>query len=227
MKKTLSIIISAIILVSSVFSVTAFAADKTRTETLFEKYNETKEIAVTLQAGDIPLFGANSDASDTIYIKDDMAAYEYNAGFINIRVVFDGEEIVAFIPSFPYIHVKLESKALGSLDISGLLEEASKVTLGVLNHVDTYEEELGGIKYTVEEYNDRAQVTSKFYYQNDELKILRVEDKKTFSVQNTYFDSISFEVEDDIFELPFISFDLTPLLQGLFIALLGSVALPV
>ena len=48
MKKALSIIISAIILVSSVFSVTAFAADKTKTETLFEKYNETKEIAVTL-----------------------------------------------------------------------------------------------------------------------------------------------------------------------------------
>lgn len=225
MKKTLSIIIATVILIMSVFSVNAFAAS-TKTDTLINKINETKEIAVTLEAGDIPLFGGNSNASDTIYIKDDKAAYEYNAGFINVRVVLDDDEIIAFIPAFPYIHVKLESKALGSLDISGLLEEASKITMGVLNYVGTYDEELGGIKYTVEEYNDRAQVTSKFYYQNDELKILKVEDAKTHSVQNTYFKDIKFEVDDSIFELPLISFDVTPLLQGVFIALLGS-ALPV
>lgn len=225
MKKTLSIIIATVILVMSVFSVNAFAAN-TRTDTLINKINETKEIAVTLEAGDIPLFGSNSNASDTIYIKDDKAAYEYNAGFINVRVVLDDGEIIAFLPIFPYIHVKLDSKALGSVDIWGLIEEVSNITMGVLNYVGTYEEELGGIKYTVEEYNDRAQVTSKFYYQNDELKILKVEDKQTHSVQNTYFKDIKFEVDDSIFELPLISLDVTPVLQGLFIALLGS-ALPV
>ena len=225
MNKALSIIMSVILIVS-VFSLNAFAAT-TKTETLLNNLNEKKEVAVTLTAGDIPLFGANSDATDTIYIKGDKAAYEYKAGFINVRVVLDGDKIVAFIPAFPYIHVKLETKALGSINIEALIEEATNLTSGVLNYVDTYEEELGGVKYTVEEYNDRAQVTSKFYYQNDELKILRVEDKKTLSVQNTYFESIGFEVDDSIFELPLISFDVTPLLQGLFVALLGSSLLPV
>lgn len=226
MKKTLSIIIASIILVMSVFSVNAFAAE-TKTDALLKQLKDSKEVAISLQAGDIPLFGSNSNASDTFYVKGDKAAYEYKAGFINVRVVLDGDEIIAFIPEFPYIHVKLETKALGSINISKLIEEATNLTSGVLNYVDTYEEEIGGVKYTVEEYNDRAQVTSKFYYQNDELKILKVNDKKTFSNQNTYFESISFEVDDSIFELPIISFDVTPLLQGLFIALLGSSLLPV
>lgn len=222
MKKTLSIIIATIILVMSFFSVNAFATDTTKTEALLDKLNDSKEVAVSLKAGDIPLFGSNSDASDTIYIKDNMAAYEYNAGFINVRVVLDGDEIIAFIPAFPYIHVKLESSAIGSVDIWGLIEEATNVTMGVLAYVDTYEEEVGGVKYTVEEFNDRAQVTSKFYYKDDALKILKVEDKQTNSVQNTYFENIEFEVDDSIFELPLISFDVTPILQGLFISLLGS-----
>lgn len=226
MKKTLSIIIATIILVMSVFSVNAFAAE-TKTDALLGKLKESKEVAVSLQAGDIPLFGENSDATDTFYIKGDKAAYEYKAGFINVRVVFDGDKVIAFIPSIPFIHVKLETKALGSINIGALIEEATNLTSGVLAYVDTYEEELGGIKYTVEEYNDRAQVTSKFYYQNDELKILKVEDKKTLSVQNTYFENIEFEVDDSIFELPLVSFDVTPLLQGLFIAILGSSLLPV
>ncbi len=222
MKKALSIIIATIILVMSFFSVNAFAADTTKTEALLDKLNDSKEVAVSLKAGDIPLFGSNSDASDTIYIKDDMAAYEYNAGFINVRVVLDGDEIIAFLPIFPYIHVKLESSALGSVDIWGLIEEATKVTKGVLAYVDTYEEEVDGVKYTVEEFNDRAQVTSKFYYKDDALKILKVEDKQTNSVQNTYFENISFDVDDSIFKLPAISFDLTPILKGLFVAILGS-----
>ncbi len=222
MKKALSIIISTIILVMSFFSVNAFAADTTKTEALLDKLNNSKEVAVSLKAGDIPLFGSNSNASDTIYIKDDMAAYEYNAGFINVRVVLDGDEIIAFLPTFPFIHVKLESSALGSVDIWGLIEEATKITKGVLAYVDTYEEEVDSIKYTVEEFNDRAQVTSKFYYKDDTLKILKVEDKQTNSVQNTYFENISFDVDDSIFKLPAISFDLTPILKGLFVALLGS-----
>lgn len=222
MKKIISVSIAAVLLVMSVFSVNAFAADTTKTEALLDKLNTSKEVAVSLKAGDIPLFGSNSDASDTVYIKGDKAAYEYNAGFLSVRVVLDGDEIIAYVPAFPFVHVKLESSALGSVDIWGLIEDATKVTMGVLAYVDTYEEELGGVKYTVEEFNDRAQVTSKFYYQNDELKLLNVVDKQTNSVQNTYFESISFDVDDSIFELPAISFDLTPVLQGLFLALIAA-----
>lgn len=219
MKKTLSFIMS-VILIISVFSLNAFAAT-TKTETLVDKINTEKEVAVTLTAGDIPLFGANSDATDTIYIKDDKAAYDYNAGFINIRVVLDDDEIIAFLPVFPYVHVKLDSKAIGSVDIWGIIDEATNITFGVLNYVGSYEEEFEGKTYYVEEFNDRAQVTSKFYYDGDDLKILNVTDKKTNSVQNTYFEDIRFEVDDSIFKLPLISFDMTPVLSALFLSLLA------
>ena len=220
MKKALSIIMSVILIVS-VFSLNAFAAT-TKTETLLNNLNEKKEVAVTLTAGDIPLFGANSDATDTIYIKGDKAAYDYNAGFINARVVLDDDEIIAFLPALPYVHVKLDSKAIGSVDIWGIIDEATNVTFGVLQFVKSYEEDVDGKTYYVEEFNDRAQVTSKFYYDGDDLKILKVYDAKTNSVQNTYFEDISFEVDDGIFKLPLISFDMTPILQGLFIALLAA-----
>lgn len=222
MKKTLSVILATIILVMSVFSVNAFAAETTKTEALLAKLNDSQEVAVTLGAGDIAIFGKDSDSKDIIYIKDDKAAYEYNAGFLSVRVVLEDDEIIAFFPAFPYIHVKLDTASIGSVDIWELIEKATDITMGILAYVDTYAETVDGKTYTVEEFNDRAQVTSKFYYEGDHLKILKVEDKQYKSVQYTYFDNIEFSVDDSIFELPLISFDLTPILKGVFIALLGS-----
>lgn len=220
MKKALSILMSVILIVS-LFSLNAFAAT-TKTRELLDKLNTEKEVSVALRAGDIPLFGLASNSTDTIYIKGDKVAYEYKAGFINARVVLDGDEIVGFLPIFPFIHVKLDSSAIGSIDVWGLIEGATNITLGVLNYVKSYTETVEGKEYYVEEFNDRAQVTSKFYYEGDNLKMLKVTDAKTNSVQNTYFENISFEVNDSIFELPVISFDLTTILKGLFLALIAA-----
>ncbi len=220
MKKTLSIIMSVILIVT-VFSLNAFAAT-TKTEALLNKLNTEKEVAVTLTAGDIPLFGANSDSTDTIYIKGDKFAYDYNAGFMNVRLVLEDDEVIAFFPDFPYIHVKLDSVAIGSVDIWGIIDETTNATLGVLNYVNSYEEEYEGKTYYVEEFNDRAQVTSKFYYDGDDLKIIKVTDAQTGSVQNTFFEDISFEVDDSVFKLPLISFDLTPVLKTLFLAMMAA-----
>lgn len=220
MKKTISIIMSVILIVS-VFSLNAFAAT-TKTEALLDKLNTSKEVAVTLTAGDIALFGSASDATDTIYIKDDKVAYEYKAGFINARLVIEDDEIIGFMPAFPYVHVKLDSAAIGSIDVWGLIEEATNLTLGVLNYVGSKEETVDGKTYYVEEFNDRAQVTSQFFYDGDDLKILKVYDAQTGSVQYTYFEDITFEVDDSIFELPLISFDLTPVLKTLFVAMIAA-----
>ena len=220
MKETISVIMSVILIVS-VFSLNAFAAT-TKTEALLDKLNTSKEVAVTLTAGDIALFGSASDATDTIYIKDDKVAYEYKAGFINARLVLEDDEIIGFMPAFPYVHVKLDSAAIGSIDVWGLIEEATNLTLGVLNYVGSKEETVDGKTYYVEEFNDRAQVTSQFFYDGDDLKILKVYDAQTGSVQYTYFEDITFEVDDSIFELPLISFDLTPVLKTLFVAMIAA-----
>lgn len=221
MKKFFSAAVAAIILIVSVFSLNAFAADTTKTEALLAKLNSSKEVSVTLTAGDVNLFGIiPTTATDTLYIKGDKAAYEYKAGFINARAVLKDGVAYGFFPSLPYFYVKIDNSAIASLDVWKLIEETTNITLGVLQYVKSYDETVDGKTYFVEEFNDRAQVTSKFYYDGDDLKILKVEDAKTQSVQYTYFENISFTVDDGVFEIPSAAFDLTPILKGLFLAMI-------
>ena len=79
-------------------------------------------------------------------------------------------------------------------------------------------EQIDGI---VERFNDGAQVKLRFYYDGDDLKLLSVYDGKTKSTQNTYFEDISFTVNDSITAVP-TGIDVSPFLKTLFIAFLGS-----
>ena len=218
MKKVFSIFVAAVIIVVSTLSFNAFAADKTKTETLFDKIRTAQEVTVTLKAGDVNLFGAfPMSATDTVYIKGNKIAYEYGlGGIISARVVYDGENVYGFIPELPLFFVKLNGDAIGKPDVWSLIESASDITLGVLDYQKSYNETYNGTEYFVEEFNDRAQVTSKFYYVGDSLKMLRVEDAQTGSVQYTYFENIAFSVADSIFAVPAEGFDLTVLLSSLF-----------
>lgn len=221
MKKTLSVIL-VLVLVISTFSFGAFAAETNKTEALFEKLNTAKEVSVTLKAGDVNLFGfLKTSATDTIYIKDNKVAYEYKAGFISARAIYDGDNIYGIIPELPFFYVKLNGSAIGQPDVWSLIEGASNITLGVLDYQKSYNETVDGVEYYVEEFNDRAQVTSKFYYVGDTLKMLKVEDAQTGSIQYTYFENISFEVDDSIFAVPTDAFDLTIILKGLIASLLA------
>ncbi len=220
MKKFISATLAAIILMVSVLSLNVFAAQTTKTEALLAKLNDAQEVSVTLTAGDLNVFGKVTGATDTIYIKGDNVAYEYKTSFTTARVVLEDDALYGFIPAFPIFYVKLDTPALADLDVWGLIEEATNITLGVLQYVKSYNETVKGKTYYVEEFNDRAQVTSKFYYDGDDLKILKVTDTKTLSVQNTYFENISFTVDDGVFKRPVIALNLTPFLKAFFLSLI-------
>lgn len=218
MKKMLSIFVATVIIVVSTLSFTAFADNTTKTEALFEKLKTAQEVTVSLKAGDVNLFGAfPMSATDTVYIKGNKIAYEYGlSGIISARAVYDGENVYGFIPELPLFFVKLDGNAIGKPDVWSLIESASDITLGVLAYVKSYNETVDGVEYFVEEFNDRAQVTSKFYYTGDTLKMLKVEDAQNGSVQYTYFENIAFTVADSVFEVPSTAFDLTVILKSLF-----------
>ena len=218
MKKTLSVFVAAVLLVVSTLSLNAFAADTTKTQALFDKLKSAQEVTVSLKAGDVNLFGAIPlSATDTIYVKGNKVAYEYGlGGIISARAVYNGEDIYGFLPELPLFYVKLDGGALGTPDVWSLIENASDITLGVLAYVKSYNETVDGVDYFVEEFNDRAQVTSKFYYTGDTLKMLKVEDAQNGSVQYTYFENIAFTVADSVFEVPSTAFDLTVILKSLF-----------
>ena len=109
-----------------------------------------------------------------------------------------------------------------SAKLGNFFDKTSNITQGFIQYVDSYNETVDGKEYYVEEYNDREYVTSKFYYVGDELKMLKVENSVTKSVQYTYFDGIAFEADDELFKVPVFAIDVTPILQALFVSLLGA-----
>ncbi len=222
MKKIISIIL-AVILITSAFSLTAFAAETPKTDALLDKLETEDELCVEFTSGQSTIFSfLGKNPANKVAVKNNEISYEIDNGFVTIRVVANKAGVYAFIPSIPFFYVKLNSKILAITDIKDLLEKTSNLTQGFIQFVNSYNETFEGTEYYVEEYNDREFVTSKFYYIGDELKILKVENSKTKSVQYTYFDGISFAAEDELFDVPVLAIDVTPILQGLFLSLLGS-----
>ncbi len=222
MKKLCSVILTFVILVVTVFSVNASAAEITKTEALFEKINTSKEVSVTLRTGKGKEFGSDYGVTSIVYLKGDELAFDLNNGFVNMRAVATEDKIVGFITSFPFFYLEIASPFTTDDGMWGVIEDLSDITMGFLYHVDDYNETVDGTEYYVEEFNDREYVTSKFYYIDDELKMLRVEDVQKKTVQYTYFDEISFEVDDSVFDTPVFAINVTPIMKIFFSSLIGT-----
>ena len=110
-------------------------------------------------------------------------------------------------------------RAIIILSLVAILLIAAAITVNYFVRSTPFTD-VDGTKYYVEEYDDREFVTSKFYYIGDDLKMLIVTDSSTGSVQYTYFDDISFKVDDSMFEVPALAFDLSPILKTFFVSLL-------
>lgn len=214
-KKITAFILAAVMMLS-VFSVCTFAAD-TKTQTFIDKAKSGKEVAVTFTSGNTFLGSSTS----TVSIKGNAAAYDFTNGIFKVRVVIRDNTAYAYFPVLPLFYVKVDSLGLGTMDVWKLLEKASGITFTILNFKGCGQEEVNGKSYYVETFNDRAQVTSKFCYEGDDLKLLNVYDDRTRSTQNTYFEDISFSVSDSTVAKP-VGFDLTPLLKGIFISMITS-----
>ncbi len=213
-KKILAIILAVIF--AFYVCVCAFAAD-TKTETLINSIENGKEVSVTFTAGNTFL-GASTD---TVTIKGNTVAYEYKTGFLSARVIVKDGTVYAYLPLLPFFYVQIDSLGFTDLDVWTLLNKVSGITFAVLDYQKSYTGEVNGKTYYIEEYNDRAQVTSKFCYEGDTLKLLNVYDARTLSTQNTYFENISFSVPDSAVAVP-SGLNLTPFLKGLFTAVLAS-----
>lgn len=221
MKKFISVVLVFVLLVT-VFSVNVFAVETTKTEVLLEKMNTSKEVSVTLRTGKGKDFGSDYGVTTTIYAKDNKLAFNLYNGFVNMRAVSTEGKIVGFLPSFPFFYLEVNSPYIEEDGMWDAIKGLSDITMGFLYHVDDYNETVNGTEYFVEEFNDREYVTSKFYYIGDELKMLRAEDVQKKTVQYTYFDEISFEVDDSVFDIPDFALNLTSILKIIFSSLIGT-----
>lgn len=223
MKKTISVLIASIILIMSVLSVNAFAADTPKTDALLNKLETATEVSVTLRAGETRLFGIiPAQISNTIAVKGNNICYQYDAGFLNARIVANDDGIFGYMPILPFFYVKMDYNPIKGADVWSMVLGAADLTQALTRYLRSYEETVNGTTYYVEEYDDREFVTSKFYYVGDDLKMLVVSDSSTGSVQYTYFDDISFKVDDSMFTAPAMAFDLSPLLKTFFLSLVTA-----
>lgn len=225
MKKTISVLLTAVLLLVSAFAINASAAEAPiLTIQLIDKLNTSQEVSVTFNSGEVNLFGSSpTDSFDTIAAKGDKVAYQFDADPIKVKAVMTDGDIYGFFPALPFFYVKLDTFALEGVDVWETIKEASHLTTSVLEYQKCYTDEVDGVEYFVEEFNDRATVTSKFYYDDyNNLKILKVTDSSKGSVYYTYFENISFEVDDSFFAVPTAALDVTPLLKWLFVMLIAG-----
>ncbi len=213
MKKTLSLLL-AFVLALSLFTVSVYAAE-TKTETLFNAVEDKKEIAVTFKTGKSESLGDSWPQLNTVYLKGDKVAYDFNNGFFTIRTLIDGNSLVSYFTNFPFIYMKADELSFGNFDLWNTIKGLSDFTTEFLVFVNSYETEINGEKYYVEEFSDRGSVINSFYYKEDDLKILKAQDFEKDTIQYTYFENVSLTVDEKVFELPAISFDFTVLMKWL------------
>lgn len=222
MKKFFSISLTFAILFVSLFSINAFAEEALpKTDALLDRLETATEVSVTIKSGETKLFGViPAKITNTVAVKGNTVAYEYSVGFITARVVTADDGIYAYMPTLPFFYVKMDRNPLEGADIWALVLDAANITQGFIAYRESYEETVDGVTYYVEKYDDREFVTSKFYYEGDTLKMLKVEDSSTGSIQYTYFEDISFDVDDSFFSIPSGAADLSPILKGIFASLI-------
>lgn len=222
MKKFFSISLTFAILFVSLFSINAFAEDALpKTDALLDRLETATEVSVTIKSGETKLFGViPAKITNTVAVKGNTVAYEYSVGFITARVVTADDGIYAYMPTLPFFYVKMDRNPLEGADIWALVLDAANITQGFIAYRESYEETVDGVTYYVEKYDDREFVTSKFYYEGDTLKMLKVEDSSTGSIQYTYFEDISFDVDDSFFSIPSGAADLSPILKSIFASLI-------
>lgn len=216
MKKILALAL-AVIMMLSLFSVGTLAAN-TKTENLFDAIEETKEVAVTFRTGMLPEFGSAYSVVNTVYLKGEKIAYDFDNGFFELRTVMQQDGLYSYLTAFPLVHMKTSDLTLGNTDIWGTITSLSDFTMDFLVFVKSYETTIDGNTYYVEEFSDRGSVINSFFYIGDELKVLKAQDFAKGTIQYTYFDNVSLSVDDSIFELPSLSFDFTAILK-LFLSL--------
>lgn len=211
MKKILSVILSALIILS-VFSVGAFAVEAEPTK--YEKWCETHDlnngisVKIHTRANNmlISLF------SVIIYAKDGKLAAVAEFDGKEFKAVTNDGDLCIFMTKLPIFHYKIKGDELfGSIDMDLTLDEST-------SFVGSYETEFNGKALFVEEYlyeSDSQPMTMKFYFDGDELIYFGAEEKIADMDIEIYFEILSLEVDDDIFEMPFFSLDVTFLVDML------------
>lgn len=202
MKKFLAVIL-AIMFVFSAFTANAFASESKKAQE-WHQNNTIIEDGVKLKT--ILLFDGEI-LEGIIYIKNDKFSLQMNSMriFEGIEApatfIYKNNSLYMYITSFPFIHLKI-TDIDNIIDTSVFPEEIES------EFIRSYETE----SYYIEEYTDSEGMFFKYYFVGDSLKIIEVTDPE--NIDNfTSIEIMETGISDSVFNLPFFSVDLWPLLN--------------
>lgn len=197
MKKLLSVVLSVIMILSAA-CVTAFATETHYAEDAIKSLDFEKGIKFEIRITDIPL--------TVLYVKGDKTAAEMSIDGHNLKLILKDNTLYTYFTDFPFIYFELKNtdmpeleETLGTLEIDALF-------------IESYEAEYDSKIYYVEKYASDDSMTLEYYFLDDELKMIRSNDDENYT---TEIKIISTEVDDDVFDLPFFSFNITPIFEFL------------
>lgn len=206
MKKHLISVLFALILGVMFFCVSASATEAETTKA--EKwYNESH--AVTGMVMDLTVDDGYLSSTQRVYSKGSKAASEIDLDGSVLRVISNGKDLILFSPDMPIIHVKF--KGLG-----GALAEVSEgmpATEFALDFVKAYEHTEGEKTYYIEEFTNDDGVIYKYYFLGEELILVDTEVASEGETARVRIMIISYEVDDKIFEVPWYSINLYPIVM--------------
>lgn len=203
MRKILSVFLTAVVLVMSVFCVNAFAQEQTRMEKWTQNVDDYEfEAKITNKIND-------EKNVAKMYVKGKKIALISNLPLtdnMNTKIKFiikDGYVYILF-PDFPFFHFKIE----GNEDMFQIPE------IGELIYVKSYEKQNGSVTYYVEEFEDENNNICKYYFFGDALVKIEAESIDEYNNHmSSIMEIVSYEVNDSVFRVPFFSINIAPFLN--------------
>lgn len=207
MKKFISAVLTAIILIISVFSVNVFAQEQTQVEKWIQDF-ENYELEIKATS-----YYAGQKTVSKLYIKDkNIAAIStlpisksYTA---EIKAIIKDGYSCLYLTSFPFLHIKVKTNdnIFQSIDPFEFIYSKS------------YEIQDGSTTYYIEEFTDKNSDTLiKYYFVGDNL--MRVEADGTDEYGDyspSVIEILSDKVNDNEFRIPFFSINIFPLIDIFF-----------
>lgn len=213
MKKHLISILFALVL-GVIFCVSASATEAETTKA--EKWH-SEAYGVTGLVLDYTIDDGYSEMTQRLYSKGDRAVSEVEVDGSMLRIITDSEDIVLFNPDMPIFHVRFKGFTEVITEAFGIVPTEFDA-----DFVKSYEHTEGDKTYYIEEFVDDEGVIYKYYFIGDELIFV----DNSITVEEDTFTSrmviISYEVDDEIFEIPWYSIDLYPLVMIVSLFSLGS-----
>ncbi|MBE6771994.1 MAG: hypothetical protein E7547_07625 [Ruminococcaceae bacterium] len=208
MKKITSIILTSIILITSLFSVNAFASEQTKAEKWTEDLkNQKLEFEVSS-------YTISSDGKYDLhfFIKDKNVSFISELALTEtittkVKIIIVDDYLYMYLPSFPFFHLKFQD------DFWSYVEIAPDDKLTFISSQEITE---GQTTYYIETYTDDTNAKIEIYFVGDELIKCQSEYIDEYGDYTyIYHEIVSNEVDDSVFKVPWYSIDILPLLNSI------------